>query len=55
MMKFGCDVKEWSLETAQTNLYHFDKVLEGTSKGDFCVGDQVSMADIFLMSMILES
>ena len=49
--EFGGDKMEWAKVTNRKGLDTFEKLLD-QSKGKFCVGDEVTLADIFLIPQL---
>ena len=47
----GGDKIEWAKQTNQKGLDTFEALLEQSS-GKFCVGDEVSLADVFLVPQL---
>ena len=49
--EFGGDKKEWAVKTIHKGLSTFEALLS-QSKGKFCVGDELSFADVFLVPQL---
>ena len=48
---FGGDKSQWGIDTIQKGLTTFEKLVSET-KGKYCVGDEVTLADVFLIPQL---
>ena len=46
--EFGGDKKDWAVKTIEKGLGTFEKLIQETA-GKYCVGDEVTLADTFLV------